>query len=43
MVAAIETGAPTLANARALIDRFQAIIRSRAIVNLDPGPRYRAD
>ena len=36
LVAAIENGVPTLAGARALIDRFQSIIRSRAIVDLDP-------
>lgn len=35
MVAAIEAGAPTLADARTLIDRFQAMIRSRTIVDLD--------
>ena len=36
LVTAIENGVPTLAGARALIDRFQSIIRSRAIVDLDP-------
>lgn len=36
MVAAIEAGVPTLADARSLIDRFQTIIRSRAVVDLDP-------
>ncbi|MEC5414427.1 ISL3 family transposase, partial [Aurantimonas sp. C2-4-R8] len=36
MVAAIEAGAPALADARALIDHFQAMIRSRAVVDLDP-------
>lgn len=36
MVAAIEAGTPTLADARALIDRFQTMIRSRAVVDLDP-------
>lgn len=36
MVAAIENGVPTLADARTLIDRFQAMIRGRAIVVLDP-------
>ena len=36
MVAAIEAGVPTLADARSLIDRFQTIIRSRTVVDLDP-------
>ncbi|MER0240330.1 hypothetical protein [Fulvimarina sp. MAC8] len=35
MVVAIENGVPTLANTRTLIDRFQEIIRGRAIVDLD--------
>ncbi len=36
MAAAIEAGVPTLADARSLIDRFQAMIRSRTVVDLDP-------
>ncbi|MEN3794547.1 ISL3 family transposase [Fulvimarina sp. MAC3] len=35
MVAAIENGVPALASARTLIDRFQAIIRGRAVADLD--------
>lgn len=34
-VAAIEAGAPALAEARMLIDRFQSIIRRRAVADLD--------
>ncbi|HEY9057660.1 MAG TPA: hypothetical protein VIN77_10960 [Aurantimonas sp.] len=36
MVAAIETGVPTLTDAQDLIDRFQAMIRNHAVVDLDP-------
>lgn len=36
MVTAIEAGAPTLADARVLIDRFQAVVRGRAVLDLDP-------
>ena len=36
MVAAIEAGAPTLADARILTDRFQAVDRGRAVLDLDP-------
>jgi transposase len=36
MVAAIEAGAPTLADARTLTERFQAMIRGRAVLDLDP-------
>ena len=35
-VAAIEEGAPVLAEARALIDRFQSILRRKAEADLDP-------
>lgn len=35
MVAAIEAGAPTLADARVLIDRFQPVVRGRAVLDLD--------
>ena len=34
-VAAVETGVPTLAEARSLLDRFQAMIRCRAVADLD--------
>jgi transposase len=36
MIAAIEAGVPMLAEARDLIDRFQAMIRRRIIAELDP-------
>jgi transposase len=36
MVAAIEAGVPALAEARALIDRFHAMIRSRSVGDLTP-------
>lgn len=35
-VAAIEQGAPALAEARTLIDRFQSIVRRKADADLDP-------
>ncbi|WP_413814212.1 hypothetical protein [Aureimonas sp. Leaf427] len=40
-VAAIEAGAPALAEARTLIDRFQSIIRRKAVADLDLAPRCR--
>ena len=35
-VAAIEQGAPALAEARTLVDRFQSIVRRKAEADLDP-------
>lgn len=35
-VAAIEQGTPTLVDARALIERFQSIVRRKAVTDLDP-------
>lgn len=35
MVAAIDAGTPTLVKVRTLIDRFQAMIRGRVVVDLD--------
>jgi transposase len=36
MVAAIEHGVPMLADARALVDRFHAMIRKKAEIELEP-------
>jgi len=36
MVAAIEQGAPALAEAQSLVDRFQSIVRRKAVDDLDP-------
>jgi transposase len=35
-VTAIEKGVPTLAEARLLVDRFQAMIRKKVVIELEP-------